>query len=609
MHILLITLFFTMSAVPTLRDTLLTEQKAGQITPARRLSLLEQAVKQPRALPQKYRELLNQKGLGLSATATLIEVYQQRRILGIAANPLKPPKWGEYFFDSAVYPIRVYYSHPSFSVLAETTLHEAEHSWEQEVIYFGFYAPRTMYSDRYEIYFDNCGDAGGYMSPGHTIPETPWDDCTSYICISDNMSAGTIGPVVAHEMSHATQGAMDCMEALPIWENTSMYMMNALYPGSAKGFGQIYSFQERPNWSLADGAAAFRQEGIPYIYDGFIWPLYLSATYGEGPEDAFFVRDIWEASMQEKGSNTVGYLKAIDNLLSELGSSLEEAFLGFSTARYFVDSNTNPYHSSMPYHEFISPPPPVINSFGIGTEYVYSPPASLAPKPYGVNYYILSNPDTCSYPMTIKLYTETSEKWALAVVPLEHDTILFQSGWQSPVTLEFDPSIGGDMLLMVMNLGSESFTVNSIPSLGTPYQLIVAPTNPLPEVTMVTPDTISQGEELTLIIRGTGFVEGISLDFLPRDQIEVRSLTFVSESELSVTLHASQAALTGGYFMEATNPDSGFTSTENGLWVEESEPAPPKKSSGCSTAQGGAGGSTSLIFLLLLLALRRRHNR
>ncbi|MBU1535914.1 hypothetical protein KKF84_11385, partial [Myxococcota bacterium] len=483
------------------------------------------------------------------------------------------------------------------------TLRTAEYSWQKEIDEWGFYAPPIVSAEgKYLIYLGYAGGAAGYTAPIGTVPETAWDDCATYIVIESGLELWSIGDTVSHELSHATQGAMDCMEPVTFWENTAVFVEMAVFPESMSNNRWFsYYFQISPHLSISEGQS-------PYWYGGYIWPTFLADFYGEGWNDVPFIREVWEMSMQESGdsSNSIDYMEAIDEKLSQTGHSLLEAFHRFSVSRWFVDSRYVEGVSSMPFGDMIYPVPPIIATLDMDFPTVVTPPEASWPKQYGVNYYVIRNPE--GYDRTTRISVSTFEEGiplAVQIVPMESplDAITKESTGLKTV-VDFDPSETGDVLVVVAHLGGDNFNPNGVASHGVKYSLMIQPAVPLPFISMVSPGVFTQGGEHVMRIYGADFQEGAQISFLPANGIVVESAALDQSGVLVATVSVPDDALTGHLTVVVTNPDGGSDSMENAVIVEPGQPS--TGGGGCSTGRGAPEFVPLWILFAGIFLVRRR---
>ncbi|PKN25790.1 MAG: hypothetical protein CVU65_07575 [Deltaproteobacteria bacterium HGW-Deltaproteobacteria-22] len=601
--VLLFSLLLNLPSHPVL-ERLGAAETEGRITLLQRIEIMEDAVRDPGRLAEPWRTLVKRHPVDPElGTAWLVEAYQARtrtNLLPIAGFP------GElaFFLDSEIVPVRVYYDLETQGTLARMTLEAAETSWIAEIDGFGFFAPPlTTPEGRYRIYIGDTGmGGGGYCSPVGTYAETPWDDCQTYVVVDQRNPRYYIDSLVAHELNHATQGAMDCLEPVSFWENTATYMKFAVFPSSLS-YVRYYMdyFQSLPYWSVAGG-----DQNSLYWYGGFVWAYFLAERYGEPGQGAIFLREIWERSMQETHNvtNSPHYFQALDGLLQERGQGdLHQAFHDFSRARWFVEENASETYSMLPEPGYLTPAPLMTESLEIDTPLVITPQKTVWPRPYGVNYYKLNAPETYLRNTTVTLSGEGL--WYLQLVQLVGEAEVITSELtENGASLTFDPR--SRALLIVEHVGDSGFVPGNNPREGAEYTLEIQSTVPLPVISAVTPASAWQGSEVIVQVYGAAFQEGATATFSPDSVLEVLETTFVSEGQLTLKVNIPSRALTGPYGLTVTNPDTGKGWIERSVFVMQSE---KKASDGCSASgpRTSSGFGPGWIFLgLLLLALRRR---
>ena len=582
---------------------------SGALTPERRLVLLETAVKAPSALPSPWREALGRHPLRPeSATAILVDTFQDRQRMGLRALYSYPAEL-PHLLDSEDYPIRVYYDDDQVRPLALSVLEAAERSWQTQILDWGWYAPPLETDEgRYRLYVTTSGmGGGGSTAPVGAWPATAWDDCVTYIVIDRENDDYSVGAVVAHELNHAMQGAMDCLEPTSFWENSASYMMLAVYPGSiwyVRYF--LESFQVAPHWSVADG-----NQNSSYWYGGFIWPYFLISAYGESWTDAVWLRRIWERAMQSSNfsSNIPHYLTAIDDQLAEDGDGdLVSAFHAFCRARYFLGEEYSEHHSVLPHADQLEPAPPLAGSLVIDFEpQDFTPPRASWPKPYGVNYYRLEVPNDYERNTTLEVVNTGDDPWHFQLVPLDGASEILE--WDSTgnrTVFTFDPRPGVEYLFIVEHLGAESFHPNNIPAQGAEYTIYLRPTIGLPKVTSVSPGKIYDGSTVTLNVYGQNFFDGRTVSILPSQAIEVLEVVGSTEVQLMVKVRVARGTALGYYSLVVTNADGGSARYDDAFEVVKNPVAPTEDGCSCSHRPGRGPAAGWWLLPLMIFVFRRR---
>jgi hypothetical protein len=570
----------------------------GELTVADLLHLRRLAITAPDRLPPVWRDRLAARPVpAWAATAVLVENFQWSARLGLREDSQFPPL-GPYL-DSGTFPIRVVYPLESDLELAQAVLVAAEAAWQKEILEWGFFAPPLGTSDgRYRIYVDDTGmGGGGYMSPVDFFWDTAWDDCTSYVVIDRLNSAGDAGPVVAHELSHATQGAMDCLETITFWENTSTFIMAEVDPvGRGWQDGFLPYFQDYPQESVAGGSYEDPELGY-FWYGGFLWPNFLGGLYGGQEEPAVLVRRIWEGAMQESGGNAneVNYMTAIDEVLSERAqASLDEAFTHFAVSRFLVGEHAMAPNADMPHASEYTSVPPIVTDLVVDLFDVFTPVASRRPEPYAVNYLTLSRPADFTREVTLRVVTDDTADWVAVLFSTQGSDVLEAPLVGHEATLRFTMGQERVLHLAVVRLGTPGFHSDEAMS-GASYTVEVGPTHPAPVILSVAPGTIMAGMTSQLTITGDHFVEGASVQFSPV-LFDPDAVTFVDAQTLQVTVTPGVDTGLNTISVTVTNPDTGAGLLVDAFTIET---PPKKKKSGCSTG----GAPVSVFGFLLLLAV------
>lgn len=135
--------------------------------------------------------------------------------------------------------------------------------------------------------------------------------------------------------------------------------------------------------------------------------------------------------------------------------------------------------------------------------------------------------------------------------------------------------------------GTHTFTVvNPIPGGGTSSGAILTVANPAPVLTALSPAQVLVGStSATVTLTGTGFV-GASAVNINGSPI---ATSFVSSTELQITLASSQLAQVGTYTLTVTNPAPGG-GTSAGASFTVANPVPAISSLSSTSAQAGSSG-------------------
>ncbi len=602
--------------------------EAGAIDARTRLLYRVAALKRPDLLPRALRDLQPGPTVTpwMSGTYIAREAWQwvkdNQAWHGELHNLLQPPPDKDFWFDSEVLPIRVSYQLPQHEAIARSVLEAAEYSWFTEVDDYGFMAPPIEPGvELYRIYIEDAGPtAAGYLSPYESNPDTSWNDCFSYIVIDP--SSGDLNGVVAHEMSHATQAAMDCGEITTFWENTSTYIMSQVY-ASAWDY-TLYTmayFQELPGRPLDymyPSAAPF------YEYGGALLLLYLTDAYAAPGEGPAMVADIWTAAMQDDNSefNEPDYFDAIASVVATRGGStdFDDTFMDFSEARFFVGNNDDGQHITDAHTyggaEVALAARHWTSSLPVFMGHVDE---NMRPQEYGVSYVLLNLGNGYPYGFRIRFNGSDRTRWRVRLVRTGGGLDTTRQEMElDPETgegnLELDATGHHKMLMVVAALGPPGWDPDSGSSNRFLFVYDIDPILPPLAVTALTPSPVEQGRmAVDVELIGEGFVDGADFDVSFDDPgLHVAAVNSVDVTRVELVLSVSRDTPIGPHDVTVTNRD-GTTATGVGLLTISErttdvgpDPA-PNAGCGCQTSGKKPPGFPMVLALLgLLLFLRRR---
>ncbi len=575
------------------------ELAAGRLPLEEALRVRELAVKNPEKLPEPWRARVAADPVpGWAATGLLVENFQIRKRQGLR-NDYGFPEPLAMHFDSTLFPIRVEFPGIMHQQLAQAVLTAAETSWQKEIVDWGFYPPPIVSSfGRYRILVQSTGmAAAGYLAPVDWYEDTPWDDCTSYIVIDQGNDQQWVRTTVAHELSHATQAAMDCLEHIAFWENTSTFIEAQVDPGVGIWFQNwvLESFQREPHRSVSAG-----EYMDLYWYGGFLWPHFLATRYNQSEHPAILVRRMWEGAMQESGGtgNDIHYMKSIENLLAEQDIPLNEAHEEFALQRYLVDSHATSPLSTMTWADRYTSIPPLAGNLIVSRSNTASPSMGMRPQPYGTNYWELSWPTTFTREVSVTLTTDEPGPWTLLSFNLLDETVHKSRFDGEKVQFTFLPDASGKRYLAVVRGGTPMFYPESL-YVGADYVLEAGPAVPDPVILEVTPFEHHQGDTGTITVSGMHFQPGAVVSLLP-GEVEVLSVEITGPEEVLVEIAVPQDAPLGAFQLRITNPDGGSAILERAIYVLPPAIA-PSTDKGCS-CRAGNRKQLNIGWMFLLVA-------
>lgn len=121
-----------------------------------------------------------------------------------------------------------------------------------------------------------------------------------------------------------------------------------------------------------------------------------------------------------------------------------------------------------------------------------------------------------------------------------------------------------------LNLNGNTFTIQATP--GQPTVTVNAANNPVPTTTSISPSSKTAGDNsFTMTVNGTNFVSGSVVKFNGSN----RATTFVSSTQLTASIQATDAATAGTYPITVFNPaPGGGTSNSQTFTVNAANSAP-----------------------------------
>lgn len=188
----------------------------------------------------------------------------------------------------------------------------------------------TMGGDsRYDVYFESMGYYG-YAVPENAGPE-PWNDASSYLVLHRNFygfppntdpegnQAGAAKATVAHEFHHSVQFAYDYGDEGWFMEMDATYMEDVVFDQVNDNYNYLPSYLADPQSTLTDNS---------WGYSRFIWGIYLADNF-----DTSLMVAAWEG-----GRYTTAMRAISDTLEAYYGTTLDQAFVEYTTWNYFTGS-------------------------------------------------------------------------------------------------------------------------------------------------------------------------------------------------------------------------------------------------------------------------------
>jgi uncharacterized protein (TIGR03382 family) len=602
---------------------------AGEVSEATGQALRLAALRAPDQLPPALRRRLADLPPAGPAcfTSVATAAFQHLRRHGDPTGELglllAPPGDQVFTLDSTSLPIRVSWAHEHEEGLARAVLAAAETSWVVESGY-GFFAPTIERGALlYRLYVKDTGmGGGGYTAPYAEDGNTEWNDCFTYIVIDPGNGLGDVPGIVAHEVAHATQAAMDCQELIAFWENSATYIMSQVFPEAwSYTTGMMPYFQAIP-WKPLHH---FNHLGSDLSeYGGGLWVLWLAEQFaapGEGPQ---LLAEIWRATMETGEDNEPDCYDAIAAVLAGRGVTdpIEKVVADFQEARFFIGARDDGAHLSFAGELAGAEVALAARHFGAELPLLDQHlPVSRWPESYGVAHVLLELPERFGMDVVIGFDGADHVRWdvrALRLLPggpaEVHPLALDELTRTGSVTLS--PAGAEGLLLLAVNLGREGFDPdlslqNTRASFAYAFEVLV------PEATVdrLEPAEVRvgrQGVDLRLV--GSGFVDGSRFGIdLGDPAVRVTAIRSVSATEVRFEVGVSPEAAPGPRTLTLTNRDGRTVAGPGMLTVvtgdADAGPTGPRlEGGGCATASG-PGGEILLGLMVAVWFWRRRRVR
>ncbi len=342
--VLFLALLFSFGAARAKESRILTDAQQGKISRLEALRLYGLRMFAPERLPQRYQA---EARLPLKCGTEIVRALKENWAL------LKPEdrKLFSRYFQRPVLPysyvspegrFRLHYALGGYDGVPRKDADSSgvpdfierageylDYSYHFEVDTLGYQPPPSDYGvdgDEIDVYFKNI-NAYGYTDFDRQIPETPYNDWTSYITM-DNDFAGPgyyaqgldgLRVTCAHELFHVIQLGYNYRdEDLFFFEMSSTWMEDRVYDDVNDYQHYIHYYLDHIDWplSLANG---YRE------YGASIFLKFIQENYSDD-----VIRRAWEHIRQEHS------IKALDASLREVNSSFAEAFITFGLWNYFT---------------------------------------------------------------------------------------------------------------------------------------------------------------------------------------------------------------------------------------------------------------------------------
>jgi len=359
-----------------------------------------------------------------------------------------------------------------------------------------------------------------------------------------------------------------------------------------------------------------------YEYGGVLWPIYLTSTFApdNGP---VFMRQIWEACIQNNPYNSKDYFEAITEVVAAAGGpdELAPVFADFTEARYFVGVDSDGEHipGAASYAQCELTPAARFNTGHLPIS--GGPPAETKqPAPYGSNHIVLTLGGSYPYRLRVSFDGADETRWAVRVLlvgggPTESLTVPLD-GTSFSGSLDVDPAGRSKLVLMVANLATLGYTPNNKDWPGGQYTYRIEPIPPAPTLTALDPAEIEQGVMgVVAKLTGSGFVQGPEFAVTFDDPtLYVDGIISVADREVKLVIMVPAETTLGPKDLTVTNA-GGEQAVGAGLLTviaprADAGTGGDGDGGGCGCASGrGPGPVAAVVLLALAVVLPRRGRR
>jgi MYXO-CTERM domain-containing protein len=369
-------------------------------------------------------------------------------------------------------------------------------------------------------------------------------------------------------------------------------------------------FQQQP-WRALDFMDERQSDG--YEYGGALLPLYLVGAYA--PDDGpVMMRQIWQESRQPWSAqdNDPSYYDGIAEVVAARGgpARMEDIFVDFSEARFFVGNNDDQAH--IPQARRMWDAEPTVSQRHGASELpivAASPSASQRPSPFGANYVRLDN--LGEQPLRVEFDGDDATRWEARVVlfgggvPTASQTIALNAGtFDGGLTVT--PAGHASALLVVANLGPEDYDPNSRRWTPSGYSYGVREVPAAPALERAEPGQLERGVDgQAVALVGIGFVasERFAVE-LQAEGVTVVSAEVEAHNVVRLIVDVDEDAALGPVAVRVVNDEESEAMADGLLEIVE----PEVELGGCE-CRGAAGGDEAGLLALLGLGLlcgRRR---
>lgn len=253
-------------------------------------------------------------------------------LLGVlAAQPAEARPASKLTVDSLLDLPFVVHAPSGQRAAAEAVRDVVDWAWQQEITLGGWPAPPPDSAgpdERFDIYLDpSLAEDEAYVEPENELDLPDRYAMTSFMAVPVTFASdGARRSIVAHELNHASQFAIDAAESDAFFEHTAVFVERRVAnEPDTYGIG-IADFQAHP------------ERGLTYLVDDYyeygaaLWLFFLSDYLDQG--GAQLVQRLWLDSRQPTATNAPSFLDSLDGILAERSLTRAALFATFAIWRW-----------------------------------------------------------------------------------------------------------------------------------------------------------------------------------------------------------------------------------------------------------------------------------
>lgn len=517
-------------------------------------------------------------------TSVMTEAFQALRRLdeparGRISDLLAPPSDFEHQITvEEPFPFRLSYADPEDETLAQVAVEAIVASYQAEVVEWGFWEPPIEPGTHYYRFYldDISGYAAGYTAPYAENYDTEHKDAFTYIVLNNRVGVQSMRGLVAHELNHACQSAMDVYEMIAFMENTSSYIETRVDPMS--WVGNMYMIHVYQHFAYRPLEYMRTSGSDLYEYGGCLWTWFLTSLYGE--DDPAFIRQIWEGTVQTTAGNEPDYFDALDEMLQDTGG-FREMVKTFARYRFFVGKDDDGQHLEGSYRMWDGEVSKVAE---LRTDELpvrdASPIEQMRPQPNGCNYVTLDVADSPDIPIRFSVQAEPTVDWYVTVLrtgddrDTTHSDITLDESGSGRVVVNSAPL--DRFVLVVCQLAPADYDPDDREWTAVGYTYSIEKVHPAPTVDSVTPTLLARGlQSQAMTIYGSGFVDGSDLIVeLSGDMVSAVVTDFVSSEEIVAAVTVGGTAEKTARDLRVLNPGGNEGLLPDAISIVDKEDIP-----------------------------------